>query len=124
MSGDFGNALFAIGVSYLIALSVSRFTSKIHAPKVTGYLVVGLLAGPSFAEIIGWPTLISWKSLDSMVVLSEMALALILMIIGSQFRIESLKRWGKRLIVLSSLDIFVTFICVTLAIFFVNSKPG
>lgn len=120
MSANFGNALFAIGVSYIIALSVGRFTSRIHAPKVTGYLVVGLVAGPSFAELIGLPTLISWKSLDSMVVLSDMALALILMLIGSQFRIESLKRWGKRLIILSGWEIFVTFVSVAIVIFFVN----
>ncbi len=115
-----GNALFAIGTSYLIALLVGRYASRLHLPKVTGYLVVGLLAGPSLAELVGYRGLIDWDTLNSINILSELALALIMVIIGSQFKFESLRRWGKRLAVLSVTETGVTFISVAGAVFLTN----
>ena len=82
MFEQLGNALFAIGISYLIALFVGRLVSRIQVPRVTGYLIVGLLAGPSLAELIGVPGLIEWETLESITILSEVALGLIMVIIG------------------------------------------
>jgi len=115
-----GKALFAVGISYLIALFVGRYASRFHLPKVTGYLVVGLLVGPSLADILGYKGLIDWQTLASINILSELALALIMVIIGSQFKFETLRRWGKRLMLLSASEMGVTFIFVAFAIFFAN----
>ncbi len=115
-----GSALFAIGISYLIALLVGRYASRLHLPKVTGYLVVGLLAGPSLAELVGYNGLIDWDTLASINILSEVALALIMVIIGSQFKLESLRRWGRRLLVLSVSEIGVTFVAVAGAVYLTN----
>jgi Kef-type K+ transport system membrane component KefB/CBS domain-containing protein len=115
-----GNALFAIGISYLIALLIGRFASRIRLPKVTGYLIVGLLAGPSLADILGYKGLIDWQTLDSINILSELALALIMVIIGSQFKFETLRRWGKRLALLSGAEIGITFVLVASAVFLTN----
>jgi len=115
-----GNALFAIGVSYLVALLVGRYASRFHLPKVTGYLLVGLLAGPSLADILGYTGLIEWKTLESINILSEVALALIMVIIGSQFKLKTLRRWGKRLLLLSAAEVGITFFLVASAIFLVN----
>ena len=120
MIEQLGNALFAIGVSYLVALLVGRYASRFHLPKVTGYLLVGLLAGPSLADILGYTGLIEWKTLESINILSEVALALIMVIIGSQFKLKTLRRWGKRLLLLSAAEVGITFFLVASAIFLVN----
>ena len=115
-----GSALFAIGISYLIALFIGRFASKLHLPKVTGYLIVGLLVGPSLADTIGYQGLIKWETLESIQILSELALALIMVIIGGQFKFEALRRWGSRLLKLSAGEIGATFFGVVASIFLLN----
>ena len=120
MIEQLGSALFAIGISYLIALLVGRLASKIRLPKVTGYLIVGLLAGPSLADIIGYHGLIDWQTLHSINILSELALALIMVIIGSEFKFEALRRWGGRLVRLSASEISATFFGVGALIFLLN----
>ena len=120
MINQLGNALFAIGISYLIALFIGRLASRIRLPKVTGYLIVGLLVGPSLAEIIGYEGLIEWETLESIQILSELALALIMVIIGGQFKFEALRRWGSRLAKLSASEIGATFFGVAIAIFLLN----
>ena len=81
---------------------------------MTGYLIIGIFAGPSFAEILGMPALISWTSLNNLTFLSEIALALIMFAIGGQFRSEYLRRWGRQLFTLSCFEIGITFLFVSL----------
>ena len=121
MIESLGKAIFAVGMSYLLALLVGRAASKIRLPKVTGYLIVGLLAGPSLAEIIGFHGLFDWKTLHSISILSDLALALIMVAIGSEFKFDALRRWGKRLVMLSVADIGVTFVCVAGVVFIANT---
>ncbi|NIA30136.1 MAG: hypothetical protein GWP06_09525, partial [Actinobacteria bacterium] len=102
MIDQLGYALFALGVAYLASLFIGRVVSKFHLPKVTGYLIVGLLLGPSFAKIFHFPALINKTTVDQVRVLSDIALALIMFTIGTQFKAESFRRWGKKVVLISA----------------------
>ena len=121
MFEQIGKALFAIGISYIAALVAGQLAGRLHVPKVTAYLVVGLLTGPSMAEIIGIRGLVSWQTLDSIRILSELALALIMVIIGAHFRLSSLRRWGRRLATLSLSEMLVTFVLVFATVLSANT---
>jgi len=115
-----GQSLFALGAAYLVCLFIGKLTSKAHLPRVTGYLFVGILVGPSLAHLLGYPALLGESELVDLEVLSQVALALIMLTIGGQFRFESLRKWGKRLAVLSMTEIIVTMLFISIPIFLFN----
>ena len=47
-----GSSALALGVALLAASIAGWLLSFLHLPRITGYLVFGLLCGPSFANII------------------------------------------------------------------------
>src|SRR3990172_5020244 len=116
----FDKIIFALGVAYLAALLVGRFIIKLRVPRVTGYLLVGILLGPSFARLVNLPAIIDADSLQMLKIVSKVGLALIMFTIGVQFRGEHLRRWGKRILTLSGIEIGLTFLLVGLTVLTVN----
>ncbi|MBN2412019.1 CBS domain-containing protein [candidate division KSB1 bacterium] len=120
MLNDVGHILFAIGVCFLAALIIGRLSALARIPRVTGYLVVGIIAGPSLSRLMGYPVLIDNHILGFVTIISDVALAFIMLTIGSQFKFLSLRRWGKRLAILSASEIIVSFLFVAIIIFLFN----
>jgi Kef-type K+ transport system membrane component KefB/CBS domain-containing protein len=122
--------LTVVAVIFLGALAGGRLASLCRIPRVTGYLLFGLLAGPSFARIVGVPPLISGEALVELRILADIALALILMNIGGLFQFEHLRRWKSRIALFSLSEIFLTFLLVSGGTFLLNltvvhkSVPG
>jgi len=112
--------LLALSFIFLGALVGGRIASACHIPRVTGYLITGLLIGPSFAHLTGMPVLLPPDVLLELRPLSEMALALILMHIGGLFEISHLDRWRHRILLFSASEIFLTFFLVVSAVLTVN----
>jgi Kef-type K+ transport system membrane component KefB len=104
--------LTALAVVLIGSLVGGRIAARLHVPRVTGYLVIGLLAGPSFADLVGLPYAIPPQALAELQLLTDIALVLILVTIGGQFRTETLRRWHKRIIYFSVGDFGVTFLSV------------
>ncbi len=112
--------LTAISFVFLGALVGGRLASVCHIPRVTGYLLTGLLIGPSFAHLTNLPVLLPPEILLELRPLSEMALALILMHIGGLFEIRHLDRWRHRILLFSASEILLTFFLVFGAVLTVN----
>ena len=112
--------LIALAFIFLGALVGGRVASVCHIPRVTGYLMTGLLIGPSFAHLLGLPVLLPPEILLELRPLSEMALALILMHIGGLFEISHLDRWRHRILLFSGSEILLTFVLVVGAVLTVN----
>jgi len=110
----------ALAVAFLAALLAGRLAAHVRVPRVTGYLLVGLLLGPSFAALTGAPTIFSAESLIQLRFVSDIALALIMLNIGAQFQAVSLRRWRSNLVKLSLLETGVTFVLVSVSLFFIN----
>ncbi len=106
-----------LAAAFLIALFFGRTAAHVHAPRVTGYLLAGIVAGPSLAALAGWPSLISWDALEQIRPVTKIALAFIVLTIGIKARFENIQRWGTRLFKLSVYEILFTFLAVWVTIF-------
>ena len=81
--------LFYLGVILLIGLLFGRLAKRFYLPNVTGYLVAGLLIGPS---VLG---LIPATVLTGMEAFGEVALGFIAFLVGSDCKLSYLKKLGK-----------------------------
>lgn len=102
----------ALAALFLCALIGGRLAARIHVPRVTGYLIAGLLAGPSLAHLLGMPALLRAEDLATLRILAEVTLSLILANIGTQFNLTQLRRWGRQILLFSLGDVGTTFCLV------------
>jgi len=120
MPSDFFQIITAVAVILIGSLVGGRVAAVCRVPRVTGYLLVGLLAGPSMAGLLHLPHLITHRALEELQVLVDIALSLILMNIGAQLRTESLRRWKHRIILFSIGEAWATGLLVALCVFAMN----
>lgn len=105
-------ALFAFGVLIVAALAAGRFVGYLRVPRVTGYLLTGVVLGPSFAEAMGLPILIIEKTVQGFAPISQVALALVIFAVGGEFQFSLLRRWFRRTVTLVAADFFIPFVLV------------
>ncbi len=91
-------------------MALGRLVKHIKLPNVTGYLIAGLLLGPS---VLG---LLSDGFLDEISVISDAALGFIAFSIGNEFKISYFKRVGVTPIVIACLESFFAVIFVAVAL--------
>jgi len=120
MSIGYFHIISALAVILIAALIGGRVAAFFRIPRVTGYLLAGLFVGPSFAELLHLPQLIPYPALEELRLISDVALALILMNIGGQLRTENLRRWKQRIVKFSLAETLLTGLLVGGAIFIVN----
>jgi Kef-type K+ transport system membrane component KefB len=87
--------LTSLGLILLFALLIGHVVKHARIPEVTGYLLAGLLVGPS---ALGW---VSHENLQSLHLFSEVGLGLILFSIGGAFELARLRGIGRRLVTLT-----------------------
>ena len=117
---DLVHTLISVAAVFWLALLIGRQVFRLHLPRVTGYLLAGILAGPSLSTWLGYPALLDQTDLARLPVLSDIALALIMLTIGMHFRSEHLHRWRHRIAVLSLCEIGATLVLVSTATALVN----
>ena len=83
------NTLLIVAAAIFAGLLVSRLARLIGLPNVTAFLVAGLLIGPFLAGIL------DREAVRSLSVISDMALGFIAFSIGSEFKLDNLKKIGK-----------------------------
>ncbi len=101
------NFLLMLAIALFAGLLSTRLMKLVKLPNITGYLIIGLLIGPHCINIVGE------EEVASLSLLIEIALGFIAFSIGSEFKIESLKKIGKNVF-------FITFIQAFLALVFVD----
>ena len=84
------NELSSVGLILLIALFAGHLVKFVRVPEVTGYILAGVMVGPSG---FGWITHDNLASID---VFSEVALGLILFSIGGFFEVSRVRESGSR----------------------------
>lgn len=114
-----------LGALLLLCLFMGRFVSHMRVPKVIGYLLAGILLGPSalafFSETLSQRI---YLSLPDLRFISELALGLIAFSIGGEFLSERFKKIGKKIVIISLVETFLTFFIVCVALFlFTRNMP-
>lgn len=96
------DVLLSLGTAILVGLVFNRIVKLLGLPNVTGYLVAGVLIGPSILQII--PE--TW--IGSLNLLVNVALGFIAFSIGGEFRISKIRKLGKSIVVITFFQALVT----------------
>ena len=112
------NIIFEVAIILFAGLIFGRLCKLIKLPNVTGYLLAGLLLGPSVLNII------PISMVHGFAVISDIALSFIAFSIGSEFSLRYFKQVGSAPIVIAVAESFGAIILVTgvLIIFGVDIK--
>ena len=112
--------LICLSVALIAGLLMSRLAKAVHLPAVTSYLLAGLLLGPFFLGRlglsdfgIGFGTL---EQVDSLSLITQVALGFIAFVIGNEFRLSALESMGKQAITVGILQAVVTTALVDAAL--------
>lgn len=103
MSGLELNVSCTIGLLLAAALGAGLLADLLHLPKVTAYLLVGLVLGPSFLDVV--PTEHA-HAFDPML---KLAMALVLFNLGAQFAFSRIRAIARRGLGLSLGENLCTF---------------
>ncbi len=127
-----------VAIALFFALLSSRLMKVVRLPNVTGYLLTGILIGPFVLGLAfnggdfmqaGDPTVSPVAAmLDNLQWISELALGFIAFTIGSSFQLQSIKKVGKRIIVITVLEALgaslLVFLGLMIAHFISNGRIG
>ncbi len=85
------NEVLALGIVLLVGVGGGFLAKRVNLPSVTGYLVGGILVGPSVLGLVPTDVLYQLESIN------QLALGVIALTIGAELRIGTLKRLGSNI---------------------------
>ncbi len=103
-----GHIVFTVGLLLIAGYFAGKLAEKLKLPAITGYIVAGLFMGESFLDIVHHDISHTMESI------TDIALSLIALTIGAEFRITKLKRVGAGILILTLFEAVFAFISVTL----------
>ena len=116
------NTLLSVSIALLAGLLMTRAFKPFKLPSVTAYLIAGVLIGPYVVGALGIDGLgfNSMEAVSSLGVISQIALGFIAFSIGSEFRLDDLKKIGKQAFAIGIFQALVATLFVDLALFAVH----
>jgi Kef-type K+ transport system membrane component KefB len=102
-----GNLIFGVGALLLAGFTGGKIATRLHLPTISGYIVAGLVLGPSVLNVV--PDHI----VESLAPIPHIALGLIAITIGSEFRIAKLRQTGRNILIITTIQLLMTFAAVT-----------
>jgi Kef-type K+ transport system membrane component KefB len=104
------NEILSVGLILMAALLAGHLAQLARVPEVTGYLLVGVLIGPSALDLI------SHENITTLGFLSDVALGLILFNIGSIFEASNFIRVGPGVVRITLWEATLAFALVCLVL--------
>lgn len=111
-----GNLLYYMAIILFAGLLFGKIVSYFKLPYVTGYLIGGIIIGPSVLKLI--PN----DAISNFEIITEVALGFIAFSIGSEFKLTQIKRNGIGVVVITVLEALVAIACVDLVMIFIFKK--
>jgi Kef-type K+ transport system membrane component KefB len=105
------NPLSTIGLLLIVSFLGSKVFQRFGIPQVVGFIVLGVLHGPSFLNVI--PLEVS----QELLFISEIALGLIGFDMGSHLRLSEIRKLGESIIFILILEAFGAFFLVTTGVY-------
>lgn len=114
--------LLSVSVSLLAGLIMTRLFKKFKLPSVTAYLIAGVLIGPyCLGDLhIGGLGFESMEAVETLGLVSDVALGFIAFSIGNEFRIDDLKKTGRQALVIGVVQALAACLLVDLALYVVH----
>lgn len=111
---DLPNLLMYMSGFVIIAVAsaqIGKIFKKIHLPLITGFLILGLLAGP---EVLG---LLNTEAVKGLRFINDIALAFIALAVGSELYIKELRSRLYSIKWMTLSQLFITFLIGSTAMF-------
>lgn len=105
--------LFKLGIVILVGVIGGRIANYFKLPNVSGYIVAGLLIGPSFINLV------NVSDIEVFNIINEIALAGIAFSIGNEFLIKEMKKVGKNVLIMTVAEVVGAFTIVFLVMYFI-----
>lgn len=100
------HVLFGVGVLLVAGYFFGKLAETVRLPAITGYIFTGLILGDSITGII------HTEMTHTLRTLTEVALGIIAITIGSEFGIGKLRRLGSGMVIITAVQLFATFAAV------------
>lgn len=110
------SALFSVALALLFGFLAGKLAGKIKLPAVLGYLIAGVVFGPSLLRIY------EEELLQQFSFFPAMALSIVAFAIGSEMKIKTLRSLGGGIGIITLLESFCAFIVVTLGVYLLTGK--
>ena len=106
--------LICLAAALVGGLMLSRLTKLLNLPAVTAYLLAGLLLGPFCLGALNLPGFgfNSMEQVETLSIITQVALGFIAFTIGNEFRLSQLKATGAKAITIGILQAVITTIVV------------
>lgn len=105
------NLILAVGVLVIAGFFGGLLAKRIRYPRISGYIIVGMLLSPSILNVI--PSQLIREDLS---VVTDIVLGVIAYLIGGSLSIERLKKLGKNIVTITPFEALGAWIFVTLLI--------
>lgn len=112
------DVLLAISVILLTGLLFTKIAKVLHFPNVTGYLVGGLIIGPS---VLG---LVNKDMLSGLNILCDVALGFIALTIGFNFKVSYFKKVGAKPFIIALFEALMASVFVFCAVMIYSFIAG
>ncbi len=130
--------IFILGVMILFAIVGGKLIEKLNFPKVTGYIIMGILIGPSLFEIltggqifflsgeghVRFDGIISSNMVHAFQIIRQVAIGFIGYTIGLELKLSKLKKTGKQVTVVTLSQAFSTAVLVGVAVLLYLTLTG
>lgn len=103
-----------VSLLLLVGLTGGWLTSKINLPSVTGYILSGLILGPSVLNII------TGDVYNSLGFVNELALGILAISVGTELHRDMIKRLGRDLTILSVANTLLSLVLTTAFTYFLG----
>lgn len=112
------STLLSVSIALLAGLLMTRLFKPFKLPDVTAYLIAGVLIGPYCVGALGVEGFgfSSMHAVEALGLVADVALGFIAFSIGSEFRLEELKKTGKQAFVIGIVQALVATLFVDLAL--------
>ncbi len=101
----------ALGIAIIVGFYVGHLARHVNLPSLIGYMIFGVILGPSILNIL------DGTKLEHLSFLTEMALGFVAVNIGSELNLSSLKRIGMGIVSIIFAECFMAFLVVFGAVY-------
>jgi len=106
----------AIGVMIIAGYFGGQVAKKLKLPRITGYIVVGLLLSPSVLNLVPRATV------ESLNIITSVALGIIAYAIGGSLRLQSIRKLGRSIAWITIVQALAAWLIVTLGVVFLAPR--
>lgn len=103
--------IFSAALMLLVGYLFGYISERLKLPVITGYILAGVAIGSSGLRLI------RPANMEMLYVISELTLSFIAVIIGGEFSFRKLKLYGKNILILTLLQMLLTFLLVSLGLY-------